>query len=319
MALPIIPRDECNVRLLSGPAVVVGYGNQGRSHALNLRDSGAEIRIVQRAGARRDAALHDGFTPASVADAVRGARLIISGLPDDRAGDVFRDEILPHVRAGQALGFIHGFALHYGLVQPPAGVDAVLVAPKGQARAVRDEFVAGRGVMALVAVHADATGQARQTALAWADGIGASRVGVLETTVRDETETDLFGEQSVLCGGLASLIQAGFDTLVEAGYPEELAYFECCHEVKLIADLIHEHGIAAMRERISSTARYGDVTRGTRVIDARVRETMRSILDEIRSGQFAREFLTAPPVAADPRLRRLEAVGEALRRRMFTR
>ncbi|GMU80773.1 MAG: ketol-acid reductoisomerase (NADP(+)) [Planctomycetota bacterium] len=286
--------DAAEIRLdgLAGRTVaVLGYGSQGASHALNLRDSGLRVVVGQRPGRRFEEAVAAGFSPVSISEAVNAADLMIFGLPDDAAPGIFKAEIGPHLRAGQTLGFIHGFVMHYRLIDVPAGVDVVMVAPKAQGRGVRSEFVAGRGVLALLAVAADATGRARETALAWAAGLGCGRAGVLETTFADETETDLFGEQAVLCGGLTSLIKAAFETLVEAGYPAELAYFECCHEIKLLADLIHEGGITHMRERISSTARFGDVTRGPRVVDSRVKTAMRALLEEIRGGGFAREFI----------------------------
>ncbi|RMF81770.1 MAG: ketol-acid reductoisomerase [Planctomycetota bacterium] len=318
----IIPPESATVAPLRGRTIsVLGYGAQGSAHALNLRDSGLDVLVAQRAGGPRyEQARRDGFDPVDIPTAAARGDLLVFALPDDAAGAIYREQIAPHVRAGQTLGFIHGFVIHYEQVTPPADVDVVMVAPKAQGRGVRSEFVAGRGVLSLIAVHQDATGQARETALAWAAGIGSHRAGLVETTFADETETDLFGEQAVLCGGLSALIRAGFDTLVAAGYPEELAYFECCHEVKLLADLIHERGIAGMRERISSTARYGDVTRGPRVVDEHVRETMRTILDEIRSGEFAREML-ADHASGAPRLRALceadrEHVIEAVGRRM---
>jgi ketol-acid reductoisomerase len=271
---------------------VLGYGAQGHAHALNLRDSELDVLVAQRpGGARFAAAVRDGFTPVGIEEAVQRAEVLIFGLPDDAAPAIYESQIKPLLRTGQTLGFIHGFVIHYRTISPPPDVDVILVAPKAQGRGVRNEFVAGRGVVSLVAVHRNATGRALETALGWAAGIGSARAGILETTFQDETETDLFGEQAVLCGGLTALIKAGFETLVEAGYPEELAYFECCHEIKLLADLICEHGIGGMRERISSTARYGDVTRGPRIVGDASRSAMRELLREIRSEEFAREFL----------------------------
>jgi ketol-acid reductoisomerase len=240
-------------------------------------------------------------------------------------GEIYARQIRTHVRPGQALGFIHGFAIHYDQIVAPPDVDVVLVAPKAQGRGVRAEYVAGRGVLALIAVHQDTSGSARAIALAWAAGIGAHRAGLLETTFKDETESDLFGEQAVLCGGLTALIKAGFETLVEAGYPPELAYFECCHEVKLLADLIHAGGIAHMREHISSTARFGDLTRGSRLIGDQTRREMRALLAEIQSGKFTREFLAdsqrggelAARLATQEGAHRIEAVGRELRALMW--
>ncbi len=317
-----IPVHEASVEALADKTVaVLGFGAQGSAHALNLRDSGCRVIVAQRPGPRHAQALAAGFEPCAVREATERADLLIFGLPDDTAGEIYATDIAPHLRAGQTLGFLHGFAIHYRLIEPPPEVDVVLVAPKAQGRGVRSEFLAGRGVLALVAIAQDATGSAKATALGWAAGIGSNRAGLLETTFADETETDLFGEQAVLCGGLSALIRAGFDTLVEAGYPPELAYFECCHEVKLLADLICEGGITYMRERISSTARYGDLTRGPRVVDDTTRQHMRTILAEIRSGKFAREFLEDTRAGA-PRSRTLlerdrhhplESVGRTLR------
>ncbi len=322
----VIPAQAASVEALRGKTVaVLGFGSQGSAHALNLRDSGCRVVVAQRPGGPRyDEAVAAGFEPRSIAQAVQQADVLIFGLPDDAAGEIHAREIAPHLRPGQTLGFLHGFVIHYRLIQPPPDVDVVLVAPKAQGRGVRAQFLAGRGVLSLIAVAQDATGSARATALGWAAGIGSHRAGLLETTFADETETDLFGEQAVLCGGLSALIRAGFDTLVAAGYPPELAYFECCHEVKLLADLICEGGITYMRERISSTARFGDLTRGGRIIDDTVRARMRDVLAEIRSGDFAREFLEdaraggrrSSQLLARDRDHPLETVGRALRKLM---
>ena len=288
-----IPAQDARIDALRDRTLaVLGYGSQGHAHALNLRDSGLRVIVAQRPGSpRHQQAVADGFEPVGISEAVQASDVLIFALPDDAAPAVWREQIAPHLRSGQTLGFVHGFCIHYGLIEPPADVDVVLVAPKAQGRGVRRLYQQGRGPAVLVAVGQDATGHARETALAWAAALGAHRSLILETTFAEETETDLFGEQAVLCGGLSHLIVAAFETLVEAGYPAELAWFECCYEVKLLADLIHEHGITGMRERISSTARFGDLTRGPRVIDLHVREKLRQILDEIRSGAFAREFL----------------------------
>lgn len=303
---------------------VLGFGSQGEAHALNLRDSGLRVLVGQRPGPRAERAGRDRFEVVTVSEAARRADLLVFGLPDDAVAAIYAEQIAPALRAGHTLGFIHGFAIHYRQIVPPPNVDVVLVAPKAQGRGVRSEFVAGRGVLSLVAVHQDATGGAMRTALAWAAGIGSARAGILRTTFADETETDLFGEQAVLCGGLSALIQAGFDTLVEAGYPPELAYFECCHEIKLLADLIYESGVSGMRERISSTARFGDLTRGPRIIDDHVRAEMRRVLAEIRSGRFAQElaadFAAGGKVMRERmeagRRKQIEQVGAALRERM---
>jgi len=321
----VIPAEAAKVEALAGRRIaVLGYGAQGRAHALNLRDSGCDVVVAQRSGGPRHAsAVADHFLPLEIRTAVEAADLLVFALADDVAPAVYESQIAPELRPGQALGFLHGFVIHYGLIRPPDNVDVLLVAPKAQGRAVRDAYVAGRGVPVLIAVQQDATGRARELALGWAAGIGAHRALLLETTFRDETETDLFGEQAVLCGGLTALIKAAFETLVAADYPAELAYFECCHEVKLLADLIHDHGISGMRERISSTARYGDLTRGPRLINEQTRAELRKMLEEIRSGAFAREFLAdqrtggrAGELAQRDRTHAVEQVGERLRRLM---
>lgn len=287
-----VPADEVRLDPILGLSIgVLGYGAQGQAHALNLRDSGCRVIVAQRPGTRFEAAIGDGFAPVSIEEAVATADLLISGLPDDAVGGIYAREIQPHLNPEKTLGFMHGFVIHYQLITPPPDVDVILLAPKAQGRGVRNEFLAGRGVYALMGVHQNPTGRARQTALGWAAGIGAQHAGVLETTFADETETDLFGEQAVLCGGMTALIKAGFETLVEAGYPAELAYFECCHEIKLLADLIYEGGITSMREKISSTARFGDLTRGPRIAGEALRMELRAMLDEIRDGRYALEFL----------------------------
>ena len=321
-----IPRDEITLAGLAGRTVaVLGYGAQGHAHALNLRDSGVTTLVAQRPGPRHDQAVADGFEPCDLATASQRADLLVFGLPDDAAPALYAEHIGPNLRAGQTLGFIHGFVVHYRLIRPPPDVNVVLVAPKSQGRGVRREFLAGRGVLSLIAAQQDADGAARRLALGWAAGIGSGRAGALETTFADETETDLFGEQAVLCGGLTALIKAGFETLVEAGYPAELAYFECCHEVKLLADLIYEHGLTGMRDRISTTARFGDLTRGPRVIGAAARNAMRAMLEEIRSGRFAEEFAAdnadgrrlASSLRAADLEHPIEQVGERIRGLMW--
>lgn len=313
----ILPSELIIDPLRDKTIAVLGYGSQGHAHALNLRDSGLRVIVGQRPGSSRHAAaIAAGFETIDIADATKQADLLIFALPDDAMRDIYQRDIRPHLRPGQTLGFIHGFAITYQQVQPPPDVNVVLVAPKAQGHAVRREFEAGRGALCLIAIEQDA-GDARPIACAWAAGIGASRSAALLTTFRDETETDLFGEQAVLCGGLTRLIESGFQTLVDAGYPEELAFFECCHEVKLIVDLIYQHGLAETERRISSTARYGSQSRGERVIDDRTRDEMRRILSEIRSGEFAREFL-APrdPQPANAMRERLDAIGAGLRSMM---
>ncbi len=327
MSVKILKEPEVRLdALLDKTVAVLGFGAQGQAHALNLRDSGLRVVVAQRPGGPRyDAASDAGFKPLDIPSAVRDADLLIMALPDDAAPDVYRAEILPHLRASQTLGFIHGFNIHYKLIAPPPDLDVILVAPKAQGRGVRREYQAGRGVFAFIAVAQDATTRARQTALAWAAGLGCGRAGVAETSFAIETETDLFGEQAVLCGGLTALIKAGFETLVEAGYPPEAAYFECCHEVKLITDLLYDGGIAFMRDRISTTARFGDVTRGPRIINEQSRDAMRKILAEIRSGQFTREFLTDRAARAGQmtaltdadRSHPVEVIGKTLRDAMW--
>jgi ketol-acid reductoisomerase len=293
MAARIYTDQQIDLRWLKGKScAVIGFGSQGRAQALNLRDSGISIVIgLYPKSKSRAAAKRNGFRVLDTCDAVRGADIIFLALPDTKIPQVYRKDIAPYLRSGQVLLFAHGFALHYRLIVPRKDVDLVMVAPKGLGPMVRREFVRGRGVPALFAVHQNPSGTARRTALAWAKAIGCARAGVIETTLREETETDLFGEQAVLCGGVSSLIQAGFETLVRAGYPPELAYFECLHELKFIVDLIHEEGIAGMRSLISETAKWGDLTVGPRIVDAKVRKNMAAALQDIRTGKFARECI----------------------------
>ncbi|MEZ6094333.1 MAG: ketol-acid reductoisomerase [Pirellulaceae bacterium] len=273
---------------------VVGYGAQGQAHALNLRDSGCNVVIGQKIGGRGwQESEADGFQPTLVSSAVRKADIVCLMVPDELHQSVFQNEILPNLKPGAIILTCHGFSFHYELVVPPAGCHRLLVAPKGQGHMVRGEFENGGGVPCLVAVDPGPDSDTVfRVGLAYAWAIGGTRAGVIPTTIAAETETDLFGEQAVLCGGLTQLIQAGFETLVSAGYQPELAYFECLHELKIIVDLLHSGGIASMRDLISTTAEYGDVTRGPKIIDEHVRENMRRLLDEIRSGAFAKEFLT---------------------------
>jgi ketol-acid reductoisomerase len=279
-------------RLQGKTVAVLGFGIQGSAQALNLRDSGLQVVVGLHAGARRrPEAEAAGFRVLSVADAVRAADWVQVLIPDERQGDVYREEIAPNLRPGQVLGFAHGFAIHFRQVVPPSEVDVVMVAPKAPGATVRSLYQRGQGVPALVAVHQDASGHARDLALAYAKGIGCTRAGVFETTFREETETDLFGEQNVLCGGVAELIKAGFDTLVEAGYAPEMAYFECCHELKLIVDLIYQGGIEGMYRGVSNTAEFGGMTVGRRLIDEGVRARMRDNLRRVQSGEFAREWV----------------------------
>lgn len=271
---------------------VIGYGSQGHAQAQNLRDSGLEVIVAELPGTPNyELAKSHGFQPVSADEAVRASDYIQVLVPDQLQPLVYEKSIRPYLKEGHVLGFSHGFNIHYSQIVPPPYVDVVMVAPKGPGHLVRRQFEEGEGVPALLAVHQDASGKAKELALAYAKGIGATRAGVIETTFKEETETDLFGEQVVLCGGLTELIRAAFDTLVEAGYQPEVAYFECLHELKLIVDLIYEGGISYMRYSISDTAEYGDMTRGPRVIDQRVRQTMKEILKEIQDGTFAREWI----------------------------
>ena len=284
---------DANLDLLKKRKVaVIGYGSQGHAHALNLRDSGVDVRIGLHAGSKsRAKAEGAGLRVVSVADAAREADLVMVLIPDQTQKAVWDAEIAPHMTPGKALFFAHGFNVHYGQIRAPEGVDVALVAPKGPGHLVRRQYQDGRGIPCLVAVHQDASGQTKALGLAYAKGIGGTRAGVLETTFKEETETDLFGEQAVLCGGAAALVKAGYEVLTEAGYQPESAYFECLHELKLIVDLMYEGGLAWMRHSISDTAEYGDYTRGPRVVTAETKEEMRKILREIQSGQFAKEFI----------------------------
>ncbi|MFL0647182.1 ketol-acid reductoisomerase [Cylindrospermopsis raciborskii UAM/DH-BiRr] len=285
--------EDANLDFLAGKTVaIIGYGSQGHAHALNLKDSGVNVIVGLYPGSKSIAkAEAAGLTVKNVADAAKAADLIMILLPDEVQKTIYTNEILPNLEAGNILAFAHGFNIHFGQIVPPGDVDVIMVAPKGPGHLVRRTYEQGQGVPALFAVHQNATGKARDRAMAYAKGIGGTRAGVLETTFREETETDLFGEQAVLCGGLSALIKAGFETLIEAGYQPELAYFECLHEVKLIVDLVVEGGLATMRDSISNTAEYGDYTRGPRVVTAQTKAEMKKILSEIQSGQFAREFV----------------------------
>ncbi len=285
--------SDANLDLLNGKTVaIIGYGSQGHAHALNLKDSGVNVIVGLYEGSRStEKAEAEGLTVKSVADASKAADFIMILLPDEIQRSVYKESIEPGLEAGNVLAFAHGFNINFAQIIPPEDVDVVMAAPKGPGHLVRRTYEQGQGVPALFAVFQDASGQARDIAMAYTKGIGGTRAGVLETTFREETETDLFGEQAVLCGGLSELIKAGFETLVEAGYQPELAYFECLHEVKLIVDLIVEGGLATMRDSISNTAEYGDYTRGPRVITADTKAAMKQILKEIQTGQFAREFV----------------------------
>lgn len=284
---------DADLKILKDKKIaVIGYGAQGHAHAQNLKDSGLDVVVGLRPSSEKaKQAKSDGLTVLPIQDAVKAADIVMILIPDEIQGDVYKESIAPNLKKNAALAFAHGFNIHFGQIVPPAGTDVIMIAPKGPGRLVRSVYLEGKGVPCLIAVHQNATGKAKNIALAYAKGIGGTRAGVIETNFREETETDLFGEQSVLCGGLSSLIMAGFETLVEAGYAPEMAYFECLHEVKLITDLINEGGISFMRSAISNTAKYGDVTRGPRIITEETREEMRKILTEIQSGSFAKEWM----------------------------
>jgi ketol-acid reductoisomerase len=284
--------EDADLKHLSDKKIaIIGYGSQGHAQAQNLKDSGLDVLIGLRTGGSWDQALKDGFEVLSVAEAANRGDIVQLLLPDERQAAVYTAEIEPQLQEGNVLSFSHGFNIHYNQIVPPAYVDVFMVAPKGPGHLVRRIYTQGEGVPALLAVYQDYTGNAFQTALAYAKGIGATRAGVLETSFKEETETDLFGEQAVLCGGTTALIKAGFETLVEAGYKPEIAYFECLHELKLIVDLIHEGGLSWMRHSISDTAEYGDLTRGERIITNATREAMRGLLKDIQTGEFAREWI----------------------------
>jgi len=285
--------DDADLELLSGKTVaVLGYGSQGHAHALNLKASGLDVVVGLREGSSsRAAAEAEGLEVLSVADAASRGDVVMILLPDELQAEIWESEIRDGIAEGNLLMFAHGFAITYGQIDPPAGIDVGMVAPKGPGHLVRRQYQEGRGVPCLMAVHQDESGSAHELVLAYASGIGGGRAGVIETNFSDETETDLFGEQAVLCGGATELVRAGYETLVEAGYDPRLAYFECLHELKLIVDLMYEEGIGGMRDSISNTAEYGDMTRGTRVIGDPSRAAMREILGEIQRGDFAKEWI----------------------------
>jgi ketol-acid reductoisomerase len=285
--------DDADLDLLKGKTVaILGYGSQGHAHSLNLKDSGVDVVVGLRPDSSSvDKAREQGLEVTDIADAASRGDIVMVLLPDERHHDVWEESIRDGIAPGNTLLFGHGFSIHYGEIEPPPEVNVALIAPKGPGHLVRRQFLEGSGVPALVAVHADPSGDTLNLALAYAKGIGGTRGGVIETTFKDETETDLFGEQAVLCGGVTELVRAGYETLVDAGYDPKLAYFECLHELKLIVDLMYEKGISGMRYSISNTAEYGDMTRGPRIIGAPTREAMKQILGEIQSGEFAREWI----------------------------
>jgi ketol-acid reductoisomerase len=284
---------DADLGVLAGKTIaIIGYGSQGHAQAQNLRDSGLKVVVAQRPGGPNHAlAVSHGFQPLSVEEAVKQADVVNILLPDELQADVYRTSIRPHLKPGAVLMASHGFNFHFGQVEPPPGHDILLVAPKGPGHLVRSEYVKGGGVPCLIALGPGASAATKKIGLAYAKGIGGTRGGVIETTIAEETETDLFGEQAVLCGGVSELIKAGFDTLVEAGYQPEMAYFECLHEMKLIVDLFYQGGLEYMRYSVSNTAEYGDYTRGKRIITDQTRAEMKKILEEIRSGQFARDWI----------------------------
>jgi ketol-acid reductoisomerase len=311
---------------LAGQAIaVLGFGSQGHAHALNLKDSGHDVRVGLRPGSRSIAVAEEaGLEVRTTAEAAAEADVVMMLQPDTAQAKVYAEDVAPSLKAGDMLMFAHGFNIHFGTIDPPADIDVSMIAPKGPGHLVRRTYEQGIGTPALVAVHRDPTGTARRRALAYAAGIGAARAGVIETTFQEETETDLFGEQTILCGGTSALVRAAFETLVDAGYQPEIAYFECLHELKLIVDLVYEGGLSWMRHSISDTAEYGDYTRGPRVVDDDTREELRRILGEIQDGAFAKEWIGEAEAGfpnflrmrQEARTSRLEDVGRDLRRMM---
>ena len=280
--------SDCNFAMLDGKKIaILGFGSQGHAHAMNLKDSGADVVVGLRPGSAHAA----GIPVMSIEDAAEAGDIVMMLVPDELAANIYKTQVEKHLKEGNVLAFAHGFNIHYNQIQPPAGVDVIMIAPKGPGHTVRSQYVEGAGVPSLIAVYQDASGRAKDYALAYASGIGAGRSGILETTFKEETETDLFGEQAVLCGGVTELMKAGFETLVEAGYEPEMAYFECIHEMKLIVDLIYTGGFDKMRYSISNTAEYGDYRTGKRIITEETRKEMKKVLSEIQDGTFASEFI----------------------------
>lgn len=315
---------DCNLEFLKGKTVaIIGYGSQGHAHAQNLKESGIDVVVgLHQNSKTKEKVKNDGLVVLDVASAVKKSQVVMLLVPDEKQSDVYEKDILPNLDEGDLLLFAHGFNIHFNQILPPENVDVAMVAPKGPGHTVRSQFVEGKGVPTLVAVHQDFTGKAKELALAYACGLGAGRAGIFETTFKEETETDLFGEQAVLCGGVTELMKAGFDTLVEAGYSPEMAYFECVHEMKLIVDLINEGGFAKMRYSISDTAEYGDYRTGRRIITEETRKEMKKVLDEIQRGEFASEWMIENRAGKRAKFlanRRVEAshlvekVGERLR------
>lgn len=326
MAAKVYYDDDADLSLLKGKTIaILGYGSQGHAQAQNLRDSGCNVIIGQRPGSKNyDLAVSHGFKPVSLAEATKQADLVNILLPDEVQGDAYRNDIKPNLKPGALLMCSHGFNLHFGQVIPPEGVDCALVAPKGPGHLVRSEYEKGGGVPSLIALSPGASDKSRKLALAYAKGIGGTRGGVIETTIAEETETDLFGEQVVLCGGVSALIKAAFETLVEAGYQPEMAYFECMHELKLIVDLFYQGGLNYMRYSVSNTAEFGDYTRGPRIVTEQTKAEMKKILHEIQTGQFAKEWIlenranqpTFQAIKRRERSHQIEETGKQLRRMM---
>ena len=326
MTINVYYDKDADLSLIQGKRVaIIGYGSQGHAHANNLKDSGVDVTVGLREGSISAAkARNAGLAVASVEEAVRGADVVMILAPDEHQAKLYREQVEPNIKQGAALAFAHGFNIHFEQILPRADLDVIMIAPKGPGHLVRSTYTQGAGVPSLIAVYQNASGKAKDLALSYACANGGGRAGIIETTFREETETDLFGEQAVLCGGATALVQAGFETLTEAGYAPEMAYFECLHELKLIVDLMYEGGIANMRYSISNTAEYGDLTRGPRVVNAQTKAEMKRILVEIQNGEFAREFILenqagAATLKAKRRLGRehpIEQVGERLRSMM---
>jgi ketol-acid reductoisomerase len=314
---------DADLSIIKGKKVaIVGYGSQGHAHALNLKESGVNVTVALRDGSASAAkAKNAGLTVKNIADAAKDADIVMILAPDEQHKKLYAESIEPNLKKGATLAVAHGFSVHFGFIQPRADLDVIMIAPKGPGHLVRSTFMQGGGVPCLIAVHKDISGKARETALSYASAVGGGRAGIIETTFKDECETDLFGEQAVLCGGASHLVQAGFETLVEAGYPPEMAYFECLHELKLIVDLMYEGGIANMRYSISNTAEYGDYTRGPRIVNEQTKAEMKKILKEIQSGQFAKEWMAEnetggkrfPEMRAQAAKHPIEEVGAKLR------
>lgn len=314
---------DANLSIIRDKKVaIIGYGSQGHAHANNLKDSGVDVVVGLRPGSPSETkAKNAGLNVKSIEEAVKSADVVMILAPDEHQGRLYRDSVEPNIKQGAALAFAHGFNIHFGQIEPRADLDVIMIAPKGPGHLVRSTYTQGGGVPSLIAIYRDASGKAKDIALSYASANGGGRAGIIETNFREETETDLFGEQAVLCGGATALVQAGFETLVEAGYAPEMAYFECLHELKLIVDLMYEGGIANMRYSISNTAEYGDLTRGPRVVTEQTKAEMKRILEEIQTGEFAREFILenqagAPTLKAKRRIGRehpIETVGARLR------